>query len=877
MRKRRCPCRVAICSSASCSSPPSPSLPPPSLPSLPHASTKRPAITSSPSAPASTDVSPHQLVRTSADFLYTVAPTCDAYPVCPNNSLRAYRADQSGTPASFAEQDSAHRPTNVGSAAIAIDGTDTIHVLFNDRSGALTYATFATATDRWSTTLPSPQPTGPTSARAMRASPSPSTATACPMPSGTATGSDGVFTPFTPIRAAAGVPSEVDDIPLSNNRRALHPTIAFKADNTLVVAWLEGTFNYTPDGIIRVRPRTVNGNWGATATINDPTGAMTTIDNGPSLLVTPDGTIHLTFIAANPADQVRYWYNRGAGWQGDQQPPVQVTHDPSLGPDGNGGVLLYGHGTPEPTYQDHGENLYQFHKGAGATAWEPWTLYVTGSYDSSVTTRWAQFFQAHPEEVDIAYWGDAYPNQLYVGTDGGSGGTPPSPSPTMTATSTPTLAPTPTSTPIPPTPTSTSAPATATPTLAATPTPTSAATATPAPTSVSTATATPGSGGTISMQIAASGDDVTEDGTTYDRTAATVWMGTGGAATASYTGLRFTGIAIPPHATITSAYVNVVSSQTQWNSYSMAIAADATGNSPAFTSGNRPSQRTLTTASVMHDDDVQWLANTTYALDDVSAVIQEIINRPDWASGNALSVIMTGTGGAYARKFVTSFDGGGSTNAPRLVVTFTASGGATTATPTATATSMPTPTNTPTPTPTNTPTPTRPSPPSGQFVQDASQFTQGSASGLTIGVDGSLSLIPAFADDFPGTSLNSANWSTTQWSPGGAASVSNSAVSVDGVGLGTAQSYTQRSFEARALFTAGPPAFQNLGWSPDLNGSQWILFGEPSFDSAHIYARVATGSGSEQLVQLPVTLGVYHTYRIDWGGPVPSTSRSTAP
>jgi hypothetical protein len=135
---------------------------------------------------------------------------------------------------------------------------------------------------------------------------------------------------------------------------------------------------------------------------------------------------------------------------------------------------------------------------------------------------------------------------------------------------------------------------------------------------------------------------------------------------------------------------------------------------------------------------------------------------------------------------------------------------------------------------------------------------------VTVGVDGALSLIPAFSDDFPGTTLNSANWSTTVWSPGGSASVANSAVTVDGAGISTKQSFTQRSFEARALFTAGPPPFQNLGWSPDLNGSQWILFGEPGFDATHVYARVNTGSG-EQLVQLPVSLGVYHTYRIDWG------------
>jgi hypothetical protein len=190
---------------------------------------------------------------------------------------------------------------------------------------------------------------------------------------------------------------------------------------------------------------------------------------------------------------------------------------------------------------------------------------------------------------------------------------------------------------------------------------------------------------------------------------------------------------------------------------------------------------------------------------------------------------------------------------------------AATSTPTSTPTNTPVPTNTPTATPTVVAVPTdTPSSP-GQFAQGAAQFAQGSQSGVAVGADGALGLVPAFSDDFPGTSLNGGAWSTTVWSTGGTAAVANSAVSVDGVGLETKQSFTQRSFEARALFTAGPPAYQNIGWSPDLNGSQWILVGEPGADPAHVYARVATGSGSEQLVQLPATLGVYHTYRIDWG------------
>lgn len=135
----------------------------------------------------------------------------------------------------------------------------------------------------------------------------------------------------------------------------------------------------------------------------------------------------------------------------------------------------------------------------------------------------------------------------------------------------------------------------------------------------------------------------------------------------------------------------------------MSIAAEAIGNSPTFSTSNLPSQRTLTTQQVNHSSNTQWQANTWYALDEIAPVIQEVVNRADWQSSNSLSLILKGTGGAWGRKFVRSFDGS-ATNAPKLVVTYTTGGP--TSTPTRTATTTNTPTVTRTPTATNTRTPT---------------------------------------------------------------------------------------------------------------------------------------------------------------------------
>ncbi|MFN7950938.1 MAG: hypothetical protein U0610_04360 [bacterium] len=57
-------------------------------------------------------------------------------------------------------------------------------------------------------------------------------------------------------------------------------------------------------------------------------------------------------------------------------------------------------------------------KGQGETSFSGWTLYTpAGSYDSWSRRRWAQFFHHHPEQIDVAYWADSYPNVTHVGVN----------------------------------------------------------------------------------------------------------------------------------------------------------------------------------------------------------------------------------------------------------------------------------------------------------------------------------------------------------------------------------------------------------------------------------------------------------------------------
>lgn len=160
-----------------------------------------------------------------------------------------------------------------------------------------------------------------------------------------------------------------------------------------------------------------------------------------------------------------------------------------------------------------------------------------------------------------------------------------------------------------------------------------------------------------------------QDGATLTTDGTTVWVGNGSATTSQYTGLRFNNVTIPPGATIKSAQVQVYSAQSQWITLAYNIYADKSTNSIAFSTSSLPSQRSLTTAFSTVSDNVDWAGSTWYSLPDVTPVIQEIVNQPGWVSGNSLSIIMQGTGGAYARKFIDAFDGTPA-DAAKLVISY---------------------------------------------------------------------------------------------------------------------------------------------------------------------------------------------------------------
>ncbi len=113
-------------------------------------------------------------------------------------------------------------------------------------------------------------------------------------------------------------------------------------------------------------------------------------------------------------------------------------------------------------------------------------------------------------------------------------------------------------------------------------------------------------------------------------------------------GLRYNGITIPAGATIQSASIQFMSESDGDLECQMTIYGENAGNSVVFDPAvaYTVAGRTKTTANAVWDipawiqDDVTDAQKTV----DLASIIQEIVNRVDWVSGNSLSIIMVPTG-----------------------------------------------------------------------------------------------------------------------------------------------------------------------------------------------------------------------------------------
>ncbi len=158
-------------------------------------------------------------------------------------------------------------------------------------------------------------------------------------------------------------------------------------------------------------------------------------------------------------------------------------------------------------------------------------------------------------------------------------------------------------------------------------------------------------------------------------------------------GLRFQNIGVPQNATIEAAYLEFVVEAINNGQTDVQIRGESADNAPPFTTADSNLSNRTTTNTVVNWSIPAWETKGVQVQSpELKTVVQEIVNRPNWAAYNNMVFVLTGSGERAAESYE-----GASSLAPLLHIEYTTG-------------EDPVPTVTPTPLPTTVPTAT-PTPP----------------------------------------------------------------------------------------------------------------------------------------------------------------------
>ena len=166
-------------------------------------------------------------------------------------------------------------------------------------------------------------------------------------------------------------------------------------------------------------------------------------------------------------------------------------------------------------------------------------------------------------------------------------------------------------------------------------------------------------------QVAHNNDDAEENVSTgvMNRSSSDLEMISDGG-TAQLVGIRFRALRIPAGTTITSAVLEFETDETDSGTTSLTIEGQDVDDAGIFTATNSNiSSRTTTTASTSWSPGAWNTVSERHQSADVSAIVQEIVDRAGWSSGNDMVFVITGSGERTAESF-----NGESDNAPILRV-----------------------------------------------------------------------------------------------------------------------------------------------------------------------------------------------------------------
>ncbi len=124
-------------------------------------------------------------------------------------------------------------------------------------------------------------------------------------------------------------------------------------------------------------------------------------------------------------------------------------------------------------------------------------------------------------------------------------------------------------------------------------------------------------------------------------------------------GMRWQGVSVPQGASILRAYIELTTDETGSAATDLQLRGEAVGDAAAFTNTTFDiSSRTSTTSVVAWTNVVPWLAvGQTHQTPNIASLVQEIVDRPDWATGNAMVIIAAPVGSNNGPRTAESYNG----------------------------------------------------------------------------------------------------------------------------------------------------------------------------------------------------------------------------
>ena len=368
-----------------------------------------------------TDPVPHQVIRAGSDVLYLFAVSQPF-----SSTIKAYWTNAPGLPdsgAAFGGSAQAVVAANPISVSPAYDGAATIHVVANLQNGSVVDVPFDLSTNSF---------------RAARV-----LAVDAATVAGDYEGSSGLSTMFDLtgkfhvaywaagnqiVHTAYTYDSQADTLAqvsvpvrVDTGGSARHPSVAVSPlENSLTVAWV--SLATTPKRIL-ARVRDASGAWGPVQNVSNTavdvwtsTSAGIDIDQGPSMLITADGTKHLTYIenfdASGDYGSVHYVANGGGGWV-DQELSSTYSHDPALAVNAEGQLYIIGHGHPtDASTECKSQDDMCFSKRNPDGTWAPPALFAQhtpgNSFDASPSVKWSVVGWQRPETIEFVFFQTPY-------------------------------------------------------------------------------------------------------------------------------------------------------------------------------------------------------------------------------------------------------------------------------------------------------------------------------------------------------------------------------------------------------------------------------------------------------------------------------------